>query len=237
MDRSSQSNDGSHEGLGREGHSDTRDTNPGENALTEYLQIMESVNQLITMNNESLGPHEVVNSAQWGHSGETTSSAHSAVFAASTSCDNAAAVGGLDSSSPLEASGADGGSDSERGDFVAASSDDVAACVASASGVNAAADESLNCPSISEDLGAVGGSSPFVSGPDEDVWEVEDPVDQDPQFFTQPGKPIFVNEKPRRCEKCGDVEGIHVVTKHRACPTCYSIYKDAKQIGLVHKIR
>ena len=197
MDR--KRNHGSHEGHGREVLSDRPDTNPGVNALSEYLGIMESVNHLIVMDSESHGQHDVVTSTLQGESRVTPTSTVGAADAASASGVDAPYIN-LDSSANLEALGAIGGSASSAAD------------AASASGVD-------------------------VSGADDDMCEVEYPEDRDQQFYGKPGEPIYVNGKPRKCEKCGDVEGIHVETKHRACPICFKVFKDAKRFGLVHKIR
>ena len=188
MDR--KRNHGSHEGHGREVLSDRPDTNPGVNALSEYLGIMESVNHLIVMDSESHGQHDVVTSTLQGESRVTPTSNVGAADAASAS--------GVDA--PSDINGAVGGSASSAAD------------AASASGVD-------------------------VSGADDDMCEVEYPEDRDQQFYGKPGEPIYVNGKPRKCEKCGDVEGIHVETKHHACPICFKVFKDAKRLGLVHKIR
>ena len=194
MDR--KRNHGSHEGHGREVLSDRPDTNPGVNALSEYLGIMESVNHLIVMDSESHGQHDVVTSTLQGDSGVTATSTVGAADAASASGVDAPSYINLDSFANLEAFGAVGGSASH---------------------------------------GVV--SSPYVSGADDDMCEVEYPEDRDQQFYGKPGEPIYVNGKPRKCEKCGVVEGIHVETKHRACPICFKVFKDANRFGLVHKIR
>ena len=232
MDR--KRNHGSHEGHGREVLSDRPDTNPGVNALSEYLGIMESVNHLIVMDSESHGQHDVVTSTLQGDSGVTATSTVGAADAASASGVDAPSDN-LDSSANLEAFGAVGGS---------ASSAVGAADAASASGVDAPSYINLDSFANLEAFGAVGGSashgvvsSPYVSGADDDMCEVEYPEDRDQQFYGKPGEPIYVNGKPRKCEKCGVVEGIHVETKHRACPICFKVFKDANRFGLVHKIR
>ena len=81
MDR--KRNHGSHEGHGREVLSDRPDTNPGVNALSEYLGIMESVNHLIVMDSESHGQHDVVTSTLQGESRVTPTSTVGAADAAS----------------------------------------------------------------------------------------------------------------------------------------------------------